>query len=62
MNERFDPGAAIVGFVFIALGIVFMLEALDVWEVQLGVIVSALVIGLGVAVLASAVSRSGERR
>lgn len=62
MNGRFDAGAAIVGLMFIALGVVFALESLDVWDVPLGVTVSALVIGLGLAVLASAVTRRGERR
>ena len=62
MSGRFDPGAAIVGLVFVALGIVFTLEALDVWELELGVVVSALVIGLGLAVLASAASRNRERQ
>lgn len=53
-QRRFDFAAALVGLVFVALGVAFLLDALDVWELRAGVVISALVIGLGVAMLAGA--------
>jgi hypothetical protein len=51
----------IAGLVFVGLAIVFFLEAIDVWEVPGVAALSAMVIGLGVALLAGALWRADRR-
>lgn len=53
-----NPSAVIAGLVFLGLSVVFILEAVDVWEVRGIVALSSMVIGLGVAVLAGALWRA----
>ena len=53
MNEHFRPGTALVGLVFIALGIIFLLDDLDVLRLRPMLILPVLLIGLGLGVLAS---------
>ncbi len=61
MNEHFRPGTAIVGFVFIALGILFLLDDQDVIRIRPMLILPILLIGLGLGVLAS-ITESGRHR
>jgi hypothetical protein len=44
-------GSITAGVFFIIIGIVFLLDAADVWAVPSGYLVPALVIALGVAIL-----------
>jgi hypothetical protein len=53
-NERrdtWDRSAIAWGIVFTVLGIGFLLEALDVWDLRPEVIWPSLLIGLGLAVI-----------
>lgn len=54
MNDRFSPGTAIVGFVFIVLGMLFLLDEYDVIRLPAVVVIPILLIGLGVGLLISA--------
>ena len=54
MNDR---GTAIAGILFIGLGIVFLLDRLDVWTVRTRFIWPIVLIALGVAIIA----RSSQR-
>ena len=57
MNNA-NPAAIVAGIVFLGLAAVFFLEAIDVWDVRGVVALSAMVIGLGVALLAGALWRA----
>jgi hypothetical protein len=57
MNDL-NPASVIAGIVFVVLGGAFFLEAVDVWNVPGLVAFSAMVIGLGVAMLAGALWRA----
>lgn len=50
-----EPGnsrsALVAGVGFIAAGVIFLLEGLDVWELELALLGPALLIGVGIAVL-----------
>ncbi len=59
--RNLNPTGVIAGLVFIGLAIVFFLEAIDVWEVPGVAALSAMVIGLGVALLAGALWRADRR-
>jgi len=64
MNERnFDPGAFIAGLVFAVLGALFLVDALDVAQFRFEIVLPAIIIALGIAVIAGAAlrSRSGSR-
>ncbi|MDA0365185.1 MAG: DUF5668 domain-containing protein [Chloroflexi bacterium] len=54
MNSHFSPGGAISGIVFIVLGALFFLDATDVVELQLDLLLPIAVIALGLAVVLSA--------
>ena len=56
-----EPGPAIAGVLFVVLGVVFLLDALDVWDVEAGVVLPVIVIGLGLALLAGALRGSRQR-
>ena len=63
MNLRdYDLGALTTGVLFVVLGFVFLLDRLGVWQARPGVILPTVVIGLGTAVLLSALLRSGQER
>ena len=47
---------------FVVLGVVFLLEALDVWDARAAVVLPVLVIGLGLALLAGALRGSDRAR
>lgn len=55
MAERGAGRAAVAaGIAFVVAGVAFLLEALDVWDLELEMLGPALLIGLGVVVLAGA--------
>lgn len=53
-----DPVAAIAGGLFVVLGGVFLLDALDVWDARAAIVLPVLVIGLGLALLSGALRGS----
>jgi hypothetical protein len=55
-----DPVAAGAGVLFVVLGFVFLLDALDVWDAEPAIVLPVLVIGLGLALLVGALRGSGE--
>ena len=59
-QRRYDLGAAGAGVLFIVLGGVYLLDALDIWDAEARVVLPLLVIGLGLAVLLGALMRSDE--
>ena len=61
-TRSLDPTALVIGLLFIALGVGFLLDSMDVWELRAMVVVSLLVIGLGVAVVAGQLARADRRR
>jgi hypothetical protein len=50
-DARRSRSALVTGVFFVVAGIVFLLEALDVWELSLRVLGPVLLITLGVAVV-----------
>ncbi len=58
-NEKrtggFDPGATLAGLIFITLGVLFMLDALDVSSIQRELVWPSILIALGLAVVLSAI-------
>ena len=56
MSSRFSPGTALTGMVFIVLGVLFFLDAIDAIGLRLDVLLPIGVIVLGVAVLLGAMS------
>ena len=59
---RFSPGAAIVGLLSIALGILFILEAAGRVDVAHGILWPAAIVMLGVAMVAEALAQQADRR
>ena len=57
VGRRYDVGAAIAGMVFLAAGGVFLAESLGAIVIRDGVVLPAVVIGLGVALVAGAFRR-----
>lgn len=57
-SDRFDVGAALTGLVFTALGVLFLLEALDVANFRFEVVLPIIAIALGVAFILRSVLRS----
>lgn len=57
IRDRFDAGGVIAGLVFIALGVIFLLDRLDVWELRFDIVWPAVLIGVGVVVLVGALLR-----
>jgi uncharacterized integral membrane protein len=59
MNERnFDVSAFLTGLVFAVLGTLFLVDALDVAQFRFEIVLPAILIALGVAVIAGAALRS----
>jgi tetrahydromethanopterin S-methyltransferase subunit C len=54
MTARYDFGTALAGVVFMALGVGFLLDRLDVIELRTPVTLALGVIGLGAAMLVGA--------
>lgn len=57
---RYDVGAAMVGLIIIALGVAFLLEALDEVDLRFEVVLPIAAIAVGVAVILSSVLRTRE--
>ena len=53
-TSQVDRLSLVVGVLFVLAGIVFLLDALEVWELRLDYLVPLALIVLGLAVLASA--------
>ena len=52
MAEREPSRAAIVaGIVFVLAGVAFLLEQLDVWNLEAKTLLPALLIGIGIAII-----------
>lgn len=49
--RRPDPAGISAGVLFVIVGVVFLLEELDVWEVRAATILPLLLIALGLSVL-----------
>jgi uncharacterized membrane protein HdeD (DUF308 family) len=52
--RRVDRLSLVVGVLFVLAGVVFLLDALDVWRLRIDYLVPLALIVLGLAVLASA--------
>lgn len=59
MNARFSLAGALAGLVFVALGALFFLDAVDLIELQLDLLLPVAVIVLGVALVLSALRPRG---
>jgi len=60
--RTYDPAAIIAGLIFIALSGIFLLEALDVWDVRAVVPFGIMLVGIGVAIVAGALWKSDRER
>lgn len=58
---RYDFGAALAGLFVIALGVAFMLEALDVVELRFELLLPIFAIAVGVAAIVSSLLRTRQR-
>jgi hypothetical protein len=56
-GASFSASATIIGLLFVALGVVFLLDALDLWRARLDVLLPVFVIALGAALIVSAMRR-----
>ena len=52
MNAKMSPGAAIVGVVFVVLGVMFLMDDQDVIRLRPMLVIPILLITLGLGVLA----------
>lgn len=59
--RAYHRSAAVAGLVFVALGVVFLLEALNVFELRARYVWPIVLIAIGAAILASGI-RSSRRR
>jgi hypothetical protein len=59
MRERFNSGGVIAGLAFVAFGAATLLEQLDVWELDLDLVLPAFLVGVGVLVVLGALFRRG---
>ncbi len=58
MNGRHvDLTAAVAGVLFVALGVAFLLDGLDVWEVPPALVLAAALVVLGAALVLGALLR-----
>ena len=53
MSPRVDRRSLVVGVVFVLAGVVFLLDALEVWELRVDYLVPLGLIVIGLVVLAS---------
>jgi hypothetical protein len=53
MSPRVDRFSLVIGVLFVLAGVVFLLDALEVWELRVDYLVPLGLIVLGLAVLAS---------
>ncbi len=52
MNRHFSPGAALIGLVFIALGLMFLMDEQNVIRIRPMLVIPIVLIALGLGVLA----------
>lgn len=64
MSERRpDTGGIAIGIVFVIIGVVFLLDELDVWSIRLDYVLPLVLIGIGLSMLVSWLANaSGDRR
>jgi uncharacterized integral membrane protein len=60
-ERRFDVGALLAGLVFAVLGVLFLLDATDVARFRFEVVLPAILVALGVAVIAGTLIRDRGR-
>jgi amino acid permease len=53
-SDSFNPGAMLVGIIFVVLGALFLLDALDVTNIRRDIVWPAVIIALGAALVISA--------
>ena len=56
-RERFDAGGLVAGVLFVVLGVLFLLDELDVWELDAALVWPLVLIGLGLAIGLGALRR-----
>jgi Domain of unknown function (DUF5668) len=61
VNQRLDRLSLVAGLIFVIAGIVFLLDALEVWQLRGDYLVPLALIVLGVAVVATGWP-AGDRR
>jgi uncharacterized membrane protein HdeD (DUF308 family) len=54
VNSRFDRLSLVAGVLFVLAGVVFLLDALEVWRLRVDYLVPLTLIVVGLGVLASA--------
>lgn len=59
IQERFNVSGVVAGLLFIALGAGLLLQHLDVWDLDLEVVLPALLVGVGVLTVIGALLRRG---
>lgn len=60
-DQRFDIGAALAGITFAVLGVLFLLEATDVADFRFEIVLPAIAIALGAAMILGALVRGRGR-
>ena len=56
-GRRVDLTSAVAGALFVALGVAFLLDRLDVWEVRPALVLAAALVVLGAALVLGALLR-----
>ena len=57
IRERFNLSGVVMGLIFIALGAVFLLDRLEVWDLRFEVVWPGVLVGVGVLVVLGALLR-----
>jgi hypothetical protein len=57
IRERLDTSGVIAGLIFIGLGVVFLLDRLDVWDLRFEIIWPAVLVGVGALIVLGALLR-----
>ncbi len=58
---RYDFGAALAGLIVVALGVAFLLDAVDAVELRFEILLPVVAIAIGVAAILSSLLRQGEQ-
>jgi len=61
MEARYNRSALVSGLVFVGLGVVFLLQQLNVFDLRPGYVWPVVLIGIGAAILASGIKSSRRR-
>jgi cell wall-active antibiotic response 4TMS protein YvqF len=59
---RYNRSAVIAGLIFVALGVVFLLEALNVFDLRAAYVWPVILIAIGGAIVASGLASSRKRQ